>query len=160
MQALAYLGPQRLWPLRALPQRHVLALHDRRLDIGQQHRWHPGGIRAVPPCRHEPASDPAGRRRRGPGDAQRHPANRVRVRRSERQSAAGLHRRHRRLGADWVGGVAHGAVLFTVRDHHDRSRRQPASTCARTSPPEATSPILACTAPKSICTWSGSGRTT
>ena len=41
-------------------KRHVLALHDRRLDPRQQHRRHAGRVRAHPACRHEPLSDPAG----------------------------------------------------------------------------------------------------
>ena len=48
---LVHLG---LRPMRVLPQGHVLALHDRRLDSGQRNRRDASGIRAYSARRHQP----------------------------------------------------------------------------------------------------------
>ena len=48
---------------------------------------------------------PEWRRRRSAGDAQRHPADRLRMRRAQRQGSAGQHRRDRRVRADRAGGA-------------------------------------------------------
>ena len=40
--------------MRLLPQGHVFALHDRRLDSRQQDQRHAGGICAHSPCRYQP----------------------------------------------------------------------------------------------------------
>ena len=82
---LLHLG---LRQMRLLPARHVFALHDRRLDPRQRDRRDPGRIRPHPPRRHQPLSDPRRRRRGGAGHAQRHPADRLRVRRAQRQGLA------------------------------------------------------------------------
>ena len=63
--------------VRVLPARHVFALHHRRLDSGQRDRRHPGGICAHSARRHQPLPDPRRGRRRGAGDAERHPADRL-----------------------------------------------------------------------------------
>ena len=69
----------------------VLALHDRRLDPRQQDRRHAGRVRPHSLRGHEPLSDSRRRGRRGAGDAERHPADRLRVRRAQRQGRAGQH---------------------------------------------------------------------
>ena len=44
--------------MRVLPARHVLALHDRRLDLRQRDRRNPGGICPHAACRHQSLPDP------------------------------------------------------------------------------------------------------
>ena len=94
--------------------------------LGQHDRRHPGRVRPHPARGHQPLPVPRGRRRGGAGDAERHPADRLRVRRAERPGEAGRHGGHRRRRADRARGAADGAVLLAGRDHHDRPRRQPA----------------------------------
>ena len=69
--------------VRLLQERHVLALPRRGLDPGQYHRRHAGGIRADPACGHESPPLSRGRRRRSARHAERHPPDRLRVRRVE-----------------------------------------------------------------------------
>ena len=115
---------QRLRQMRILPEADVLALHDRRLDPRQHHRRHAGRVRPHSLCGHQPLSHSRRRRRGGAGDAQRHPADRLRVRRAQRQGRAGEYRGDRRRRPDRARRAAHRAVLLAGRDHHDRSRRQ------------------------------------
>ena len=82
----------------------------RRLDPRQHDRRHPGRARPHPSRRHQPLSHSRGRRRGGAGHAQRHPADRLRVRRAQRQGRAGQHGGHRRRRADRSGRAAHGAA--------------------------------------------------
>ena len=76
-----------------------LALHDRRLDPRKHHRRHAGRVRPYSLCGYESLSNSRRRRRRSAGDAQRYPADRFRVRRTQRQGRAGKHRRDRRRRA-------------------------------------------------------------
>ena len=76
---------------------------------------------------------PARRRRRSARHAQRHPADRFRVRRVERSGEARRHGGHRGRGPDRPRRPADGAVLFAGRRAHDRSGRQPLARRARVS---------------------------
>ena len=98
--------------VRLLSERHVLALPRRGLDPRQHHRRHAGGARAHPACRHESLPLSCRRRRRSARHAERHPADRLRVRRAERSGEAWRHGRHRRCRPDRSGRPADGAVLF------------------------------------------------
>ena len=60
-----------------------------------------------------------GERRGGDGDAQRHPANRLRVRRAQRRGQAGRHGGHRRRRTRRPGGAADGAILRPGEAHRD-----------------------------------------
>ena len=71
--------------MRVLPQGHVLALHDRRLDPRQHDRRHPGRISCASRMPTPASTGSRRRRRRGAGHAERHPADRLRMRRAERQ---------------------------------------------------------------------------
>ena len=110
--------------VRGLPARNVFSLHDGRLDSRQRDRRHAGGVRAYTTRRHEPVSDPGGRRRRGAGDAERHPADRLRVWCSEWKGCAGFDRGHRGFWSYRTCDSADGSVLLARADHHDRPRRQ------------------------------------
>ena len=96
-------------------KQHVLALHHRRLDPRQQDRRHAGRVRPHPASPTPACTASRGRGRRGAGDAQRHPADRLRVRRAQRQGSARQHRGDRRRRADRPGRAAHRAVLFAGR---------------------------------------------
>src|SRR5664280_196063 len=59
-----------------------------------------------------PYADTRSRGRRSAGDAQRHPANRLRVWCAQRQGCAGEYRGDRRRGADWARCTSHRPVLL------------------------------------------------
>ena len=60
----------------AVPEGHVFALPNGRMDSRQHDRRHPGRVRPHPACRHQPVSPAGGRGRRSARDAERHSSDR------------------------------------------------------------------------------------
>jgi hypothetical protein len=79
----------------------VLALGLQRMAIGNRIDGTRAEFVRTPhaACRHRPAPDSAGCRRRSAGHLERHSSDRLRMRRAQRKGAAGIDARHRRLRA-------------------------------------------------------------
>ena len=99
-----------------------LALPFRRLDTGKHHRWNAGGVCTDSARRHQSLPFRRRRRRRSARHAERHLADRIRVRCLERPGAARRYRGDCRSGTDRIGCLADGAVLLSGIGSDDRRR--------------------------------------